>query len=334
MKEELRTPEANPNGGAKEATRANVRLTQELDERKRAQGSLQGAYTEIKRMRDRLLAENVYLQQEVAQRYNFGEMVGKSVAMSRVLLRIEQVAALNAPVLLRGEPGTGKGIAARAIHTLSGRRERPMIAVNLLALPTNLFEGELFGWQRGECTGADTRLIGRFELAHGGTIFLDEIAALSLELQGRLLRLINDGEIERQGSPRAVKVDVRVIAASSRDLEAEVRDGRFREDLYYRLGLFPITIPPLRERREDIPLLVRHFIAKCGREKGVRLTAASRDTLSALAAYSWPGNVRELENVVERAVITSRGGQFLMPCFPGLEICPGGGLETEPGQSE
>ena len=308
--------ELTVNRRASELARANVQLTQEINEHRRAEGSLQGAYAEIKRVKDRLQAENIYLQQEIAQEYNFGQIVGQSTPMLQVALRVEQVAALHAPVLLRGEAGTGKGVVARAIHNLSGRRDRPMIAVNLAALPANLVESELFGWERGECTGADARQIGRLELADAGTIFLEEIGELPLQSQDKLLRLIRDGELERLGSPRAIRIDVRVIAASTRDLEQEVREGRFREDLFCRLKVFPITIPPLWQRKEDIPLLVDHFIAKYGAKTGSKVTVVSSDTLNALREYHWPGNVRELESVVERAVITSQGGELRVPDHP------------------
>ena len=296
-----------------ELARVNVQLTQEINEHRRAEGSLQGAYAEIKRVKDRLQAENIYLQQEIAQEYNFGQIVGQSGPMLQVTLRVEQVAALHAPVLLRGEAGTGKGVVARAIHNLSGRRDRPMITVNLAALPANLVESELFGWERGECSGADARQIGRLELADAGTIFLEEIGDLPLESQDKLLRLIRDGELERLGSPRAIKIDVRVIAASTRDLELEVRDGRFREDLFCRLKVFPITVPPLWQRTEDIPLLVDHFIAKYSAKTGSKVTAVPGGTLNALQEYHWPGNVRELESVIERAVITSPGSELRVP---------------------
>jgi formate hydrogenlyase transcriptional activator len=293
-----------------ELARANERLSQEVDARKRAEGSLQGAYAEIKRWKDRLQAENIYLQQEVDQEYNFGDIIGQSSAMLQAMLRVEQVAALHAAVLVRGAAGTGKGVVARAIHNLSSRKDRPMITVNLAALPANLVESELFGWEKGESTGADARQIGRFELADAGTIFLEEIALLPWELQGKLLRLIQDGELERLGSPSTIKVDVRVIAASSRDLEQEVRDGRLREDLYYRLKVFAITIPPLCQRKEDIALLVDHFITKYNQKTGRKVASVSGDTLKFLMAYDWPGNVRELESVIERAVITSHGREL------------------------
>ena len=291
----------------RELTRANVQLTQEIDERKKAEVSLQVAFAEIKQLKDRLQAENIYLQQEVAREYNFGEIIGQSTILSDVFLRIEQVAPMNATVLLLGETGTGKGVVARAIHSSSARKTRPMITVNCAALPINLIESELFGRERGAFTGADSRQIGRFELADGGTIFLDEIGELPLELQAKLLRVIQDGELERLGSPRTIKIDVRIIAATNRDLRQEIRQGRFREDLFYRLNVFPITMPPLRQFNEDIPLLVNHFVTKFNKKIGKKIETVAKDTLDALRKYHWPGNVRELESVVERAVITSRG---------------------------
>ena len=290
-----------------ELTRANVQLTQEIDERKKAEESLQGAYAEIKQLKDRLQAENIYLQQEVAREYNFGEIIGQSSALSYVFFRVEQVAPQDATVLLLGETGTGKGVVARAIHSRSARKDRPMITVNCTALPANLIESELFGREKGAFTGANARQIGRFELADGGTIFLDEIGEMPLELQSKLLRVIQDGEFERLGSPRTIKVDVRIIAASNRNLEEEIKNGRFREDLFYRLNVFPITIPPLRQRKEDIPLLVNHFVAKFNKKIGKKIETVSKETLNALQEYHWPGNVRELESVIERAVITSQG---------------------------
>jgi formate hydrogenlyase transcriptional activator len=306
-------PQAAPGARAAELTRANLRLTQEINEHRRAEGSLQDAYAKVKRWKDRLQAENVYLQQEVAQEYNFGLIVGQSGAIQRVIARVEQVADLPACLLLVGEPGTGKGVVARAVHNLGPRKDRPMITVNLATLPANLVESELFGWERGEFTGAESRQMGRFELADAGTIFLEEIGALPLELQAKLVRLIRDGEIARLGSPLAVKIDVRVIAASCQDLEQEVLAGRFREDLYRLLKVFTIVIPPLRERREDIPPLIEHFLAKYNGKIGTRLPAVSSGTLDALAAYHWPGNVRELESVVAREVTTGRESAPRLP---------------------
>ena len=290
-----------------ELTKANKQLLQEIEERKEAEKSLHDAVAQIKRLKERLQAENIYLQQEVAREYNFGEIIGQSSAMSYVFFRVEQVAPQNATVLLLGETGTGKGVIARAIHSSSARKDRPMITVNCTSLPANLIESELFGREKGAFTGANVRQIGRFELADGGTIFLDEIGEMPLELQSKLLRFIQDGEFERLGNPRTIKVNVRIIAASNRNLEEEIRNGRFREDLFYRLNVFPITIPPLRQRTEDIPLLVHHFIAKFNKKMGKKIESISKETMKALQEYSWPGNVRELESVVERAVITSPG---------------------------
>jgi formate hydrogenlyase transcriptional activator len=279
----------------------------EISDRKQAEESLQAALAEIHELKERLQAENIYLQQEVAREYNFGEIIGQSNAISYVFFRIEQVAPQDTTVLLLGETGTGKGVVARAIHGGSARKDRPMVTVNCTAMPANLIESELFGREKGAFTGANARQIGRFELADHGTIFLDEIGEMPLELQSKLLRVIQDGEFERLGSPRSIKVNVRIIAASNRNLEEEIRNGRFREDLFYRLNVFPITIPPLRQRREDIPLLVDHFVAKFNKKTGRKIKTVTKETLSTLQEYHWPGNVRELESVIERAVITSQG---------------------------
>jgi transcriptional regulator with GAF, ATPase, and Fis domain len=294
----------------RELTTANVQLTQEIAERKKAEVSLQGTYAEIKGLKDRLQAENIYLQQEVDQQYNFGEIIGQSGILSHVFLRVEQVAPMNATVLLLGETGTGKGVVARAIHSSSARKERPLITVNCTTLPAALVESELFGRERGAFTGSDARQIGRFELADGGTIFLDEIGEMPMALQSKLLRVIQDGEFERLGSPRTIKTDVRIIAATNRNLEQEIRNGTFREDLYYRLNVFPITMPPLRQRKDDIPLLVNHFVAKFNTKIGKKIETVSKETLIALQEYHWPGNVRELESVIERAVIVSQGSSL------------------------
>ncbi len=298
LKVELRTEELR---------KANGQLSGEIAERKRAEESLQVAYGEIKQLKDRLQAENLYLQQEVDQRYNFGEIIGQSPLLSRVFSQVEQVAPMNATVLLLGETGTGKGVVARTIHSRSTRKSRPLITVNCTTLPASLVESELFGRERGAFTGSDARQIGRFELADGGTIFLDEIGEMPLELQCKLLRVIQDGEFERLGSPRTIKTDVRIIAATNRNLTEEVKNGKFREDLYYRLNVFPITMPPLRHRQEDIPLLVNHFVAKYNKKTGRKIESVSKETLSSLEEYHWPGNVRELESVIERAIITSQG---------------------------
>ncbi|HEY5521984.1 MAG TPA: sigma 54-interacting transcriptional regulator [Desulfuromonadaceae bacterium] len=290
-----------------ELTSANIQLTQEVEERKKAEESLHSTYAEIKEMKDRLQAENIYLQKEDARKYNFGEIIGQSNVLSRVFFQVEQVAPMNATVLLLGETGTGKGVVARAIHSSSTRKGRPLITVDCTTLPATLVESELFGRERGAFTGSDARQIGRFELADGGTIFLDEIGEMPLELQSKLLRVIQDGEFERLGSPRTIKTDVRIIAATNRNLEEEVRNGAFREDLFYRLNVFPIIMPPLRQRKEDIPLLVNHFVAKFNTKIGKKIETVSKNTLNALQGYHWPGNVRELESVIERAVIISQG---------------------------
>jgi PAS domain S-box-containing protein len=285
----------------------NLLLTQEIEERKKAEAALLDTNAEIISLKNRLLAENIYLQQEVGSKYNYGEIIGESIPLSRVFLQIEQVAPMNATVLLLGETGTGKGVVARAIHGSSTRKGRPLLTVNCTTLPATLVESELFGRERGAFTGSDARQIGRFELADGGTIFLDEIGEMPLELQSKLLRVIQDGEFERLGNPRTLKTDVRIIAASNRDLKEEVKKGTFREDLFYRLNVFPITMPPLRQRKDDIPLLVRHFVAKFNSKIGRKIETVSTDTLNTLQQYYWPGNVRELESVIERAVITSQG---------------------------
>ncbi len=293
-----------------ELTRTNRQLTHEIEERKKAEASLQGTYTEIKGLKDKLQAENIYLQQEVARHFNFGEIIGQSKVLSQVFLQVEQVAPMNATVLLLGETGTGKGVVARAIHSSSTRKSRPLITVDCTTLPATLVESELFGRERGAFTGSDTKQIGRFELADGGTIFLDEIGEMPLEMQSKLLRVIQDGEFERLGSPRTIKVDVRIIAATSRDLGEEVRNGRFREDLYYRLNVFPINQPPLRQRKDDIPLLVNHFVAKFNKKIGKQIETVAKETMDSLQEYQWPGNVRELESVIERAVIVTQGSSL------------------------
>lgn len=290
-----------------ELTRSNAQLSLEIEEHKNAREALKGAFSQIKQLSEKLQEENIQLQMDLSRESNFGEIIGHSNAMHYVFFRIEQVAPQDATVLLLGETGTGKGLVARAIHNRSARKGRPMITVNCTALPGNLIESELFGREKGAFTGASARQMGRFELANGGTIFLDEIGEMPQDLQCKLLRVIQDGEFERLGSPHTIKVDVRIIAASNRNLEDEIRAGRFREDLFYRLNVFPITIPPLRQRKEDIPLLVNYFVAKYNKKIGRQITTVSQETLNALEQYPWPGNVRELESVIERAIITSQG---------------------------
>jgi len=237
-----------------------------------------------------------------------GIVVGDSDAMRYVMSRIDQVAPTDATVLLHGETGTGKELLARAVHRRSPRRDRPFVVVNCAAMPAALIESELFGRERGAFTGAHATQIGRFELANRGTIFLDEIGELPLEVQPKLLRVLQEGQVERLGNPRTVDVDVRVVAATNRDLTDEVRESRFRADLYYRLNVFPITIPSLRQRREDIPALVHHLVDRLGRELRRRIETIPEDVIAALQRYEWLGNVRELENILQRAIIVSRNG--------------------------
>jgi len=237
--------------------------------------------------------------------HEFGEIIGNSDSLKRVLQEVEQVSTLDTNVLISGETGTGKDMIAHAIHNLSQRKDQLLVKVNCAALPANLIESELFGYEKGAFTGATSRKIGRFELANGGTIFLDEIGDLQVELQVKLLRVLEHGEFERLGGSRTSKVDVRIIAATNRDLEQAIKSGNFREDLYYRLNIFPIKIPPLRERKEDIPLLVTHFVSNYGAKVGKQVESVSDEALKSLMDYEWPGNIRELESVIERAVILS-----------------------------
>jgi len=264
----------------------------------------------IVKLKEQVENENVYLQKEIIVAQNHQEVVGRSDAIRRVLMKAEQVAPTNSAVLLLGETGTGKELIARAIHRNSKRKDRLMVKVNCAALPATLVENELFGREKGAYTGALSREIGRFELANESTIFLDEIGELPLELQAKLLRVLQEGEFERLGSPRTIRVDVRVIAATSRDLEAAMREGKFREDLYYRLNVFPIRIPPLRERAEDIPMLAWYFLRDLGGRMGKDVESVRASTMTAFQNYTWPGNVRELRNVIERHLITNLGSVF------------------------
>ena len=254
-----------------------------------------------------LEAANRYLQEEIRHYHDVDEIVGQSAALRLSLTRLTQVASMNSTVLLLGETGTGKELFARALHDRSRRRARALVRVNCAALPASLIESELFGHERGAFTGAVSMRQGRFEIADGGTIFLDEIGDLPLELQAKLLRVLQEGEFERVGSSRTRKVDVRVITATHRDLEREVSEGRFRADLYYRLSVFPIHLPALRDRTEDIPAMVWFFIHRLQRELERRITKVPQSVMAALQQHNWPGNIRELENVVERAMIRTTG---------------------------
>jgi len=265
------------------------------------------AYEEVRNLRDRLVRENVYLQEEIRHEHPFEDLVGSSPTLRAVLRKVDQVAPTTTSVLILGETGTGKELIARAIHNRSARRARPLVKVNCTAISAGLVESELFGHVKGAFTGAVERRVGRFELADGGTIFLDEIAELPLETQVKLLRVLQEQEFEPVGSSRTLRVDVRVIAATNRDLQDAMRTGRFRSDLFYRLNVFPIEVPPLRERRADIPPLVMFFVSRFSRKLGKQISAVAPETMERLTAYQWPGNVRELQNVIERAVILCEG---------------------------
>jgi formate hydrogenlyase transcriptional activator len=265
------------------------------------------AYRQIAELKDKLSEEKLYLQDEIRTEYNFEEIIGESPALKKVLEQLQTVAPTDSTILVLGETGTGKELIARAIHNLSARRERTLVKVNCAAIPTGLLESELFGHEKGAFTGAIAQRVGRFELAHRGTLFLDEVGDIPLELQPKLLRVLQEQEFERLGSTRTTRVDVRMVAATNVDLVQKVAENQFRSDLYYRLNVFPVTIPPLRERREDIPLLVRYFAQKYARRMKKPIDAIPTKAMTALTDYHWPGNVRELENFIERAVILSRG---------------------------
>ena len=282
----------------------NTVLEQQVQERT---VDLRTALSEINTLKEQLETENIYFRNENKMKHQFENIIGQSDGLKYVLYRAQQVAPANTTILILGETGTGKELIAAAVHNMSARKERPLITVNCAALPGNLIESELFGREKGAFTGADVRRMGRFEVADGSTLCLDEIGELPLELQGKLLRVIQHNEFERLGSSHTVKVDVRVIATTNRDLEEEIRKGRFRQDLYYRLNVFPITVPPLRLRKDDIPLMVQAFMERYSRKMGKRITNIPKETMKVLQDYPWPGNVRELESVIERAVILCPG---------------------------
>jgi transcriptional regulator with GAF, ATPase, and Fis domain len=275
-------------------------------ERKRMEEQLRENLLEIKGLKQQLERENIYLQEEVTVLADHGEIVGQSSAMKKILAQAEQVAPTDSTVLILGETGTGKELLARAIHRMSSRKDRPLITVNCSSLPPTLIESELFGRERGAYTGALTKMVGRFELADGSTLFLDEIGELPLELQSKLLRVLEDGSFERLGSTKTLHVNVRIIAATNRDIAQNVKEEKFRKDLYYRLNVFPIAIPPLRKRPEDIPLMVTAFVTKFQKNMGKEIKSISKKTMESLKSYSWPGNVRELKNVIEHAMILSK----------------------------
>jgi formate hydrogenlyase transcriptional activator len=264
-------------------------------------------FTELERYKQRLQVENAYLQEEIRAERGFEDIVGQSSALRAVLRKVKQVAPVETTVLLTGETGTGKELIARAIHELSPRKDRPLIKINCGAIPQGVVESELFGHEKGAFTGALQRRIGRFELADKGTLFMDEVGELPLDTQVKLLRVLQEQEFERLGGARPIKVDVRLVGATNRDLEVEVGDSRFRADLYYRLNVFPIRVPPLRERPDDIPALVRHFLTQFQRKLAKPLRGVSTDGMRRLTEYAWPGNIRELQNVLERACVLARG---------------------------
>ena len=272
-----------------------------------AKDQLQERFHEIEQLKQRLEQENIYLQEEIKLLAEHTEIVGQSKRMRKILAQAEQVAQTDSTVLLLGETGTGKELLARAIHSMSSRKDRPLVTVNCASLPPTLIESELFGRERGAYTGALTKMVGRFEVADGSTLFLDEIGELSVDLQSKLLRVLEEGTFERLGSTKTLHVNVRIIAATNRDLAQEVKEGRTRKDLYYRLNVFPIAIPPLRERPEDIPLLVWAFVREFQKRMGKEMESIPRKSIEALQGYPWPGNVRELRNVIERAMIVSSG---------------------------
>ena len=292
---------------------AQLAVTHDITDRKRAEEELKKALAEVKRLKERLEAENVYLRSEVSGVHRYGEILGESKGIEKVLEQVERVARTDMTVLVLGETGTGKELVARLVHEKSGRRERPLVKVNCSALPGELIESELFGHERGAFTGAVSKQVGRFELADGGTIFLDEVGELPLRLQSKLLRVLQEGEFERVGSGKTIKVDVRVIAATNRNLSEAAQRGRFRTDLYYRLNVYPIEIPPLRERREDIGILAEVFLQEAGRRLGKSFGKIPSEVIEALQGYSWPGNVRELENVIGRATVTSTAPSLQLP---------------------
>jgi DNA-binding NtrC family response regulator len=288
-------------------------VLQDITERRQAEEDLRQSYAEIERLKDRLQAEGDYLKAEMRLTEDQGPIIGQSAGIRKVLRMVEQVAATDSSVLVRGETGTGKELIAQAIHRLSPRRNNLLVKVNCAALPAGLVESELFGRERGAFTGAMSRQAGRFEVADGSTLFLDEIGEFPLELQAKLLRVLESGEFERLGSPKTIKVNVRVITATNRDLVEAVKQGKFREDLYYRLSVFPIQVPPLRERAEDIPLLVWAFLQEISSRMGKKITQVPRKTMDTLQHHSWPGNVRELRNVIEHGAIITTDDTLRIP---------------------
>jgi formate hydrogenlyase transcriptional activator len=296
-----------------EAQLYQQQLAQERDTLRRMLEKNVLAYREIDALKNRLEEEKLYLEEEISSHFNFREIIGSSASLKRALQAVQTVASTDSTVLIFGETGTGKELIARAIHNLSLRKDHTLVKVNCAAIPTGLLESEMFGHEKGAFTGAIEQRKGRFELAHKGTLFLDEIEDIPLDLQPKLLRVLQEHEFERLGSSRTITVDARVVAATNADLSQLVSEKKFRSDLYYRLNVFPITLPPLRERREDIPLLVHFFAQKFGKIMRKPIERIPTETLTALTHYTWPGNIRELQNLIERAVILSRGTVLEVP---------------------
>jgi formate hydrogenlyase transcriptional activator len=305
-------------------------IVRDVTERRQADEALRNALSQIEQLKERLESENVYLREEIDLRSQHEEIIGQSQAIIKSISQAERVAETDSIVLIMGETGTGKELLARAIHRLSRRKNKPMVKVNCAALSPNLIESEFFGHEKGAFTGAFTKQVGRFEVAHDSTVFLDEISELSPALQAKLLRVIQEGDFERLGSTQTIHVNVRIIAATNRDLAAAVAEKTFRLDLYYRLNVFPIVVPPLRDRREDIPLLVWSFVREFEKSMGKRIETIPRKSMDELQRYPWPGNVRELRNVIERAMILS-SGNVLQVALPDLKSpdCPEGVLPLQ-----
>jgi len=305
----------------------------DISKRKEAENQLQEALSTLEKLKKQIEADCTYLNEEIKLEHDYGNIIGESEVLKYVLYSLEKIAATDTTVLILGESGTGKELIARAIHFNSMRKDRPLIKVDCASLPANLIESELFGHEKGAFTGAISQRVGRFELANGATLFLDEIGELPLELQQKLLRVLQDGEYERLGSSEVMHTDVRIIAATNRDLEKDFQKGRFRKDLWYRLNVFPLSVPPLRKRTEDIPLLVNWMIDKIQRRIGKHIKTVPNDVMEALKNYAYPGNVRELENIVERAVIVSQGSMLQLasplknPESPDLDS-PGAPIKT------
>ena len=287
-----------------------VVIFRDISERKIIENQREAAFEEVKRLQEQLELERDYLRDEINVTANFGEIIGDSQALKRTLAQIEAVARTPVSVLILGESGVGKEMIARAIHTKSDRADKPMVKVNCASIPRDLFESEFFGHVRGAFTGAHQDRVGRLQLADGGTLFLDEVGEIPMSQQGKLLRALQEGEFERVGENTTSKVDVRVVAATNRDLMEEIKAGRFREDLFYRLSVFPVDVPPLRNRIEDVPLLAFHFLETICLELGREPPRMTRQQVSVLKQQPWPGNIRELKNVMERAVISSTGNRL------------------------